>query len=299
MMPREIGEIAGPQLLAILVNSGLLGVLSVQVFLYSLSFPDDRAFMKILVYVIYLFEFIQSALIIETGFRNFVSGFGDVEVFDRIETMWVSLPILTAIVTLLVQTFYAHRIRKLAESKIIAGAIVALSFVQLGGGLATGIYSEQEKYYSFLSTRKNLLLHGIWNIGSILCDIIIAVCMIYYLSRYDSTIKRTKLILKKAIRLTIETGSLTVIIGIVCFSLAFSTSANSYYEVPMFIIGKVYANSMLVLINGRMLILGAEETPVVIISGLRFGTAPANAKYSTMETRNGDLEWIEGTVTNG
>ena len=72
-----------------------------------------------------------------------------------------------------------------------------------------------------------------WTVGSILCDIIIAVCMTYYvgllnfllpvsgeqsnltcysqwqLSRYDSTIKRTKRILKKIILLTIETGSLT------------------------------------------------------------------------------------------
>ena len=74
-----------------------------------------------------------------------------------------------------------------------------------------------------------------WNVGSVLCDIIIAVCMTYYvgfptclppvsgkqsnliscsqwqLSRYDSTIKhwQTKIILKKVILLTIETGSLT------------------------------------------------------------------------------------------
>ena len=63
-----------------------------------------------------------------------------------------------------------------------------------------------------------------------LCDIMIAICMTYYvgfsnfppldfgdrsndnpwqLSRYDTTIKQTKMILKKIIRLTMETGSLT------------------------------------------------------------------------------------------
>ena len=72
----------------------------------------------------------------------------------------------------------------------------------------------------------------IWNVGSVICDIIIAVWMTYYvrfaknpslseekiillpcslwqLSRYDASIKQTKIILKKIIRLTIETGSLT------------------------------------------------------------------------------------------
>ena len=72
-----------------------------------------------------------------------------------------------------------------------------------------------------------------WNVGSVLCDIIIAVCMTYYvgfskflgsvsgqqlnliscsreqLSQYDTTIKQTKRILKKVVLLTVETGSLT------------------------------------------------------------------------------------------
>jgi len=55
----------------------------------------------------------------------------------------------------------------------------------------------------------------------------------------------------------------------------------------MGIIGKVYANSMLVLINSRM-ILGSGETPTPsrVISVLRFGKAPANP---TDDAIDGDL----------
>jgi len=53
--------------------------------------------MKCLVYGIYLIELVQSILVIETGFWTFVTSFGNVEVFDRIETLWLSVPILTAI----------------------------------------------------------------------------------------------------------------------------------------------------------------------------------------------------------
>jgi len=67
------------------------------------------------------------------------------------------------------------------------------------------------------------------------------------------------------------------IIGIVCFSLSL-VPGTVIYPVPMGIIGKVYANSMLVLINTRML-LGSEET---IITGVRFAAAPANHEdYAT------------------
>lgn len=76
--------------------------------------------------------------------------------------------------------------------------------------------------------------------------------------------------------------SISALIGIVCFSLAILPSDPYYYQVPMGTIGKVYANSMLVLINSRML-LGSEETPVTIISAVRFGIAPANDKDSALE----------------
>jgi len=78
------------------------------------------------------------------------------------------------------------------------------------------------------------------------------------------------------------------IIGIVCFLLVALPDNPYYYQFPMGIIGKVYANSMLVLINSRML-LGSEDTPTTKITGLRFCTAPADNKDPAMETHDGDL----------
>jgi hypothetical protein len=54
-------------------------------------------YMKILVYGIYFLEVVQSGLMVEMGFRNFVTHFGDVETFNQVETMWLSVPVLTAI----------------------------------------------------------------------------------------------------------------------------------------------------------------------------------------------------------
>ena len=88
-------------------------------------------------------------------------------------------------------------------------------------------------YHQVCSQLSNDNTSQIWTVGSALCDIIIAVCMTYYvgfthflclafgrkshlfrgsrwqLARYDHTIKQTRIILKKIIRLTIETESLT------------------------------------------------------------------------------------------
>ena len=59
------------------------------------------------------------------------------------------------------------------------------------------------------------------------------------------------------------------IVGIVCFLLTALPSTPYYYQFPMRIIGKLYANSMLVQINSRMH-LGSEETLSTIISSARF-----------------------------
>ena len=64
--------------------------------MYWLAFPNDRTFLKCLVYGIYTLEFTQSVLIIESGFRTYVTGFGDVEGFNQLN-MWLSVPIFTAI----------------------------------------------------------------------------------------------------------------------------------------------------------------------------------------------------------
>ena len=83
---------------------------------------------------------------------------------------------------------------------------------------------------------------------------------------------------------------ISAVIGIISFTLAVFPSDSLYFEVPMGIIGKVYANSMLVLINSRM-VLGSEETqpPSMVLSSLRFGTAAANPTDSAIEADNGDL----------
>ena len=56
----------------------------------------------------------------------------------------------------------------------------------------------------------------------------------------------------------------------------------------MGIIGKVYANSMLVLNNSRIL-LGSNEKESTIISGLRFGASPISDTDSITEAHHSAL----------
>ena len=65
--------------------------------LYYLAFPKDRVYLKCLVYGVYCLEFVQSVLVVDALFRIFVTRFGDVHALDQVETLWLSIPIITAI----------------------------------------------------------------------------------------------------------------------------------------------------------------------------------------------------------
>ncbi|PPQ92090.1 hypothetical protein CVT25_008271, partial [Psilocybe cyanescens] len=105
-------------------NVFLLGVLTVQVFIYHTIFQHDRALIRALIYGVYVLEATQTVLLIRDLFRNFAEGFGDPASLDRIGLLWISIPLLTGIVTFFCQGLYAYRINILFRNKLIVGVVI-------------------------------------------------------------------------------------------------------------------------------------------------------------------------------
>ncbi|KAF8162618.1 hypothetical protein B0H34DRAFT_692074 [Crassisporium funariophilum] len=222
--------------------------------MYYLAFPKDSLRSKILVYGVYLLEVLQTVLTTQVGFHAFAEGFGNLGSLDEIGLTWLAIPVISGIVAFLAETFYAYRIKILSGSNWVAGFIVLLAVIQLGGGIATAIEIKRTVYFSKLLNTRSLITSGIWNGGSFLCDVTIAIFMTYYLSRgrKNSEIKQTKVLLTKIIRLTIETGTITAAIALINFSLALLPGHPPYWETVASVLGKVYSNSMMAVLNSRM-----------------------------------------------
>ncbi|KAF9062537.1 hypothetical protein BDP27DRAFT_1368762 [Rhodocollybia butyracea] len=182
---------SGPLVLAYLLHWGLLGTLSVQIFnnqdhmadLYYLAFPNDRRTVKCIVYSIFTTEVVQSILVTRDAFAIYGYGFGNFNSLTDMHLDWLTVPVMSGIVAFAGQTFYAYRISILSNSKAVPVLIL-------------------------LSSKTSIAV-GIWCGTAALGDIVIAVCMTYYLSHRDSGFSRTHSIITKYIRLTIETGSIT------------------------------------------------------------------------------------------
>ena len=86
-----------------------------------------------------------------------------------------------------------------------------------------------------------------WVSASISCDSVITCAMFYHLwkAKQVTRVRRTTNVLSRLISLTVETGLACTAISIAAL-LTFLLSRNTtIYAVPTFVVGKVYANSLL------------------------------------------------------
>ncbi|KAF9562875.1 hypothetical protein CPC08DRAFT_706387 [Agrocybe pediades] len=251
-IPPDIAKIIGAPLIGMVLNWFLFGILSTQVYVYFLSFPNDRTSIRLLVFGIYIVEAVQSLLFMQYLFRTFATGFGNLLVFNQVDTLWLSAPILTGIVAFVAQAFYAYKLRVIAQSKILPSVILLLAFVQLCGGLVLAVQCKNAVLLSNFLGRNTYITTGIWNGASAACDVLIAVAMTICLKRRDTGVKQTTALLRRIIRLTIETGLMTATVAILNLALAVLPNQPNYYMAAASVLGKLYSNSTLTLLNNRL-----------------------------------------------
>uniref|UniRef100_A0A0W0G0L4 DUF6534 domain-containing protein n=1 Tax=Moniliophthora roreri TaxID=221103 RepID=A0A0W0G0L4_MONRR len=258
-------SIAAPLLLGYMLNWGLYGVLSVQVYLYWTAFPNDQLLTQILVYGLYILETAQTVSLTHNSFQTFVFGFEDPASLTKIHNLWIDTYFFDTLVALIFQVYFANRIHNLlSRAKILPGIILLLALAQFCGGVGTSIILK--KVGSFDTSGQLVTpVPGILWIGcGTLADVLIAVTMVYALSRYDTTFKRTKSLVKRLSQLALETGSLIAAMILVQPILFFSCPGKTYHMAPALVIAKLYSNSLLVIFNSRIQIIGARGTRTTI-----------------------------------
>ncbi|KAJ3514701.1 hypothetical protein NLJ89_g2223 [Agrocybe chaxingu] len=223
---------------------------------YYLSFPKDPMHMKVLVYFSFAIEVAQTMMVTRDTYKVFAGGFGDLTELDNLHLLWLTLPILGGIVGLLCHLMFAYRITLLSDSTAVGCVIVALSlcasvsaFVFGGKLLSAGVLSKA------VMVKHIYLTCGIWNGAGALCDVLIAGCMFYYLSRNQTGFQNTDILITRIVRLSIETGiitttaSITSAILFVGFRDQLTTSV--YFVIPAIMITKLYSITILATFNNR------------------------------------------------
>ncbi|KAK0196002.1 hypothetical protein F5146DRAFT_1028081 [Armillaria mellea] len=255
-----IERVSGPLIVSHLLNWGLFGTLSVQLYLYYLAFPKDKKFTQCLVYGLYVVEFVQTILIAHDAFAVFGYGFGDLEALTEVDFSWLTAPVMGAIAAFVGQGFYAYRIFILSRSRIVPAFVICVSLTGTVVAIITSVYMFQAGNTTKINNHQMSITMAITCGGYALCDVVIAICMTYYLTRNNTGFRSTQLLVTKLIRLIVEAGTLTAVVAITILILFVAFPREFYYVTPSLVISKLYANSIYMILNSRFRIVGGRET---------------------------------------
>ncbi|SJK98196.1 uncharacterized protein ARMOST_01457 [Armillaria ostoyae] len=235
-----IEQLSGPEIVGYLLHWGLFGTLSVQLYLYYLAFPNDRQFIKYLVYGIYIVEFVQTMLLTHDAFAMFGYGFGDLDALTDIHLYWLIVPIMSAVTACVGHVFYAYRIFILSKSRSVPAFVICICSISTVAAIITGVYCFQAGNITKLNNRKVSIAVG--------------------LMRSKTGFRRTQIMVTKLIRLTIESGLVTAIGALLNLILFFAFRDQIYYSTLALIMPKLYANSVYMVLNSRIRIMGGRDT---------------------------------------
>ncbi|KAJ6600957.1 hypothetical protein DFH09DRAFT_1126331 [Mycena vulgaris] len=247
--------LTGPILAGTQLNWALLGTLTLQVYIFHVSFPTERTWLKALVYTIFLLDVAQTAISSHFAYMLLVNGWGNPTALTNLPWSSAAGPIFTGIISASVQIFFAWRIYVLKGDKpyaiFISGLIVLLALMQsFSAIISDALFAVTTR----LSEIRNLMVGvKIWLFGSAICDMVITVTMLVILSSYRQRTpwKKTDSLITKLIYNTVNTGAITSVVAIADVVLFMLYPENYLHETPAFMLGKVYSNVLLATLNGR------------------------------------------------
>lgn len=295
----DLTLIAGPELLGYFVNWALLGVLTVQIFLYHVHYPDDSLRIKCLVYMLYIWEIIQTLLMTSDAFYWFVTNLGNPASLVEYQLSWFNVPIMTGAISMVVQLFFGWRVWTLGKIPLLCGVIMLGALIQGWAGIASGIQLRELKNFSELPRLSPAVT--VWHVTSAITDVLIASSMTILLLKAGSTYEATKQVVRRMIQLTIETGTLTAVVSITDVVFFVSFQHANFHMFCAINLGKLYTNSLMAGLNNRYYaqhVLARSEEPTSISaepsSYLSFVTSPGlgTTAFSTSDTSasGGDVE---------
>ncbi|KAJ6609049.1 hypothetical protein B0H10DRAFT_1814445, partial [Mycena sp. CBHHK59/15] len=248
-------------LIGSLLNYCLYGVLAVQVYVYRLSFPNDKAAIKWLVYLVFSLETVMTALNGYDLYYWFAAGFGNLIRLSEPRVSPFYTPIMGSVMALVVQVFFCYRIYIIRNTSLYLCIFIALVSQTLRM-CTTTIEPFSFMYVQFIALCQVLTsCSQMWLIGDAIADILISVVMSYFLLKASHNQHRqTNDIVKRIVRLTIETNSLSTVVAILSLILFYGIPNTTYFIAPTMVLAKLYANTLLVTFNNRAFIRAGGTT---------------------------------------
>lgn len=268
----------GPLLVGSFFNWGLQGLLFLQLYLYYVLFPDDTLPLKLFVYLTFLAELLQTIFQSAGVYAQLIIVYlppGDA----TLDLLTYGMPIMSVIISVAVQLFYAWRIHIISGKRLgyLAIMIALLSLGQATAGLISTVMSGSQSG-SFSADYDDVFIEHwevsatpiiVWLSGSALVDIIIAISMALLLHRHKTGHGHTDALLNRLIVYVVESGAVTASVAVLAlvFFIRDKVVLQRYEDkyrgvqgpalpillcdLPLVMLSKLYANAAFISLNNR------------------------------------------------
>ncbi|KAJ7250651.1 hypothetical protein C8J57DRAFT_1667250 [Mycena rebaudengoi] len=241
----------GPLLIGLILDWMLQGTLIVQLYFYYSSNRKDSLVLRAVVYGIFILDVVQTVFATAETWDMLVLNWGNPDIVAH--PFWAGgvLPMMSGLIALCVQSFFAWRIYSLKPNKYVLCVSVLIVSVSIMQCIASIVESAE-----FVADPTNLnrifLKHYMWLSGTLVADLLITFAMVAVLWGVKTThshFESTDRMIMRLILLSIEVGALTTIVA------AAELAISKIYP-QAFILGKLSNISLLVSLNARSYVRG-------------------------------------------
>ncbi|KAJ6528095.1 hypothetical protein B0H19DRAFT_1385289 [Mycena capillaripes] len=233
----------------------LSGIVTVQCIIFYKLYPNEIRIRNVMVLAVWLLDLLHSAFIVTSLFDYFVNFFGNTTRIDHIPWSVALSVVVTAIQTLIVHWYFAHKIYSSSgKNWWITAPIALLAFLRLfAASVSTVEMIRLQRYSAF----KEPYPGWVFTTGlslSALVDILITAWLCYFLQKMRARCPASTpmaQVVQTLTLYTLENGLLTCLTTTVSLLCWLKMPNNLVFLGLHFVIGKLYANSLLISLNTR------------------------------------------------
>ncbi|OBZ78971.1 DNA-directed RNA polymerases I, II, and III subunit RPABC3 [Grifola frondosa] len=268
----------GAILVGSLVATFLSGIVTMQTLFYFRLYPDDTLRFKAIALVVWSLDILHTIMAIAANWDGLIMKWGDESAFDYIPWMIGATVVITAIVTFIVQCFFAYRVFTVSRRNVfITIPIAVLAFLRLvAASASTYEMIRLESYAAFVRLYGWVFTLGL-SLSSAL-DVLVTASLCYFLKRSRTGLSSMDYIVNALTLYTIENGMLTCITTIITLICWIAMPHNLVFLAFHLTITKLYANSLLATLNAR------RSLRITKLSRQTMGSMPVMFTHGTFDS---------------
>lgn len=267
-----IDDTFGASFIGVLLTAMLYGITTLQTYFFYANYPEDRVENKLLVAAIWILDTTHMALTSLSMYHYLITNYANPPALATGHwSLYISV-VINMIIALLAHIFFAIRIFRLSSRRLklwLTPLIGVLILAHFCFGVETVVLLFIKKELSRLP-EITLIAAMPFALFAVLSDVVIAAALCILLHGSRTGFRRTNTVVNTLMVYAINRCVLTSVVA-VAEVIAFAVSPHSLWFLAIdFVIGKLYANSLLATLNSRQSLRNGSTVQSVHLSEIDF-----------------------------